>query len=132
LKDSALGVVEKARRVVSLQIITTLITAGAFYFGQGLVEAQSALYGGFISIASTLLLSRGVQQASDAALENRGKSMRILYVGAAQRFFLIIAAFALGLTVLKLNALALLAGFAIGQFGFFVGVRDLKKHKKGS
>ena len=70
-----------------------------------------------------LLLQRGVRRASEVALLDQNKSMMILYLGAVQRFVVIIILFALGLRVLGLAPLELLVGFAAAQAGNIVSAR---------
>ncbi len=79
----------KARWVISTQLIISIITA-LFFLMKGSWEAVAAFYGGITSLCITMLLLWGIKRASDAAKDNPGKSMRILYVGAAQRFLLVL------------------------------------------
>lgn len=116
----------RARKVLTLQVISALVAAAGFFVWKGGLAALSAGFGGGIGIASTLLLSYGVKKATVAAAQNPGASMRILYLGAAQRFFLVLALFAIALAVLKLEPLALFSGFALAQAAYFLSVRQLK------
>lgn len=86
-------------------------------------SALSAACGGAISLCIVWLLRRGVRRASEIALTDQKKSMVILYLGAVQRFVVVLALFALGLGVAKLEPLALFAGFAAAQIGNFIGAR---------
>ena len=74
-----------------------------------------------MSICISLLLLRGIQRANDAAKEDPGKSMRILYRGAVQRFVLVLALIAMGIALLKLSPLAVVTGFALAQIGYLLG-----------
>lgn len=85
---------------------------------------MSCLYGGLISVATSLLLSRGVIRAANAAPENHKKSMIILYLGAAQRFVLVLVLFGAGLAGLKLEPLATIAGFVAAQLVYVIGMRS--------
>ena len=79
------------------------------------------------SIALTLLLSHGVKRAESNALQDPKKSMGILYLGAVQRFVLVLAFFIVGLGILKLEPLAMALGFGLTQFAFVFNMRNLKK-----
>ena len=79
----------KARWVISTQLIIS-VTIAAVFLLKGAWESVAALYGGIASICITMLLLWGVKRATDAAKDNPGKSMRILYVGAVQRFLLVL------------------------------------------
>lgn len=117
---------EKTRKVVGLQVVLMFLTSAAFFAGKGLDAAQAAVFGGLISIASTLLLGYGVKRAAEAAVVNPGKSAAMLYAGAAFRFMFILAAFAIGLAVLKLYPLGVFAGFAVVQMVYLVSMYFLR------
>jgi ATP synthase protein I len=110
--------------MVAAQVTATVLTAVAFGFvGNGSWSALSAACGGAISLCIVWLLRRGVRRASELALTDQKKSMLILYLGAVQRFVAVLALFALGLGVAKLEPLAMFAGFAAAQVGNFIGAR---------
>lgn len=114
----------KANRIVAAQVTATVLAVIVFGFvGKGSWSALSAACGGAISLCILWLLRRGVRRASELALTDQKKSMMILYLGAVQRFVAIIALFALGLGVAKLEPLAMFAGFAAAQIGNFIGAR---------
>jgi len=128
---SANEVVEKARKLVALQLGMMLLVSVAFFAwffksGQGLNAVLAVGYGGLTSVASTLLLSFGVKRASDGVLDNPGKSTMILYAGAAQRFILVLVALAFGLKVLELYPVGLFAGFAAAQMAYLVSMYVFK------
>ena len=117
----------KTKTVASLQIITSIILAVLFLM-QGVWESVSALYGGFASVLTALLLSRGIQRAGEAAIHDAKQSMKILYVGAVQRFLLVIGLLALGLALLKLDPIAMCVGFGIAQISFVMSSRTRAKN----
>ncbi|MGA8147080.1 MAG: ATP synthase subunit I [Gallionellaceae bacterium] len=107
-----------------VQLVTTTVVALAFgLLHGGGWSALSVFCGGLISLSVLLLLQRGVRRASEVALVDQKKSMMILYLGAVQRFVLIIALFALGLRVLGLAPLEMLVGFAAAQASNIVSAR---------
>jgi len=112
----------KARWVISTQLIVSTIVAVAF-LTKGTWESLAALYGGLVSICISMLLLWGIQRANAAAKVDPGKSMRILYVGAVQRFVLVLGLIALGLALFKLDPVAMIAGFALAQAGYLIGSR---------
>lgn len=114
----------KAKRIVTVQIAASAIVALGFGLTSGGGwSALSALGGGLVSLCIVWLLRRGVRKASDAALTDQKKSMMILYLGAVQRFIVVIALFALGLGVMGLVPLAMFAGFAAAQAGNLLGAQ---------
>lgn len=116
----------KAKRVLRLQLLMLLVVSGAFFLAMGLQAAQAAAFGSLVSMASTLLLSRGIKQATGMASSQPGKSTAVLYVGAAQRFLMVLAAFAFGLAVIKLYPLGMFAGFAAAQMAYLVSMYYLR------
>jgi ATP synthase protein I len=124
-------IAERTRRVISFQLMSTVAVAIAFLAGSGMAEGRAALYGGFIGVALTFLLGRGVKRAEQVAAEDPRRGMTILYIGAAQRFFLALAAFAAGLSLLQLAPLPLFIGFAAAQFSYLVNARGMAQVKKG-
>ena len=110
---------------MAAQLAATVIVAVAFGFaGGGAWSALSAAGGGLTSLCVVWLLRRGVRRASEIALTDQKKSMMILYLGAIQRFVVVLALFALGLAVARLEPLAMFAGFAAAQVGNFIGARE--------
>lgn len=116
-----------ARRVITVQAGIAVVAAVVFGIVVGFNEALGALYGGAIGIASSLLLRRGVVRAGEIAATNPKKSLMVLYFGALQRFVLVVALFALGLGVFKLNPLAAVVGFGAAQLAYFLVMRHLAR-----
>jgi len=121
---------ERTRRIVGFQILASVVIAIGFLIGVGAAEGRSALYGGLVAVTLTALLSRGVKRAEVTAARDPQKSMVILYVGAVQRFVLALAAFALGLAVLKLEPMAVFVGFAAAQFSYLINARGMAQSKR--
>jgi F0F1-type ATP synthase assembly protein I len=119
----------KARRVVIVQLTMTLIVAAAF-FGvsaeESLWKALSAGYGGLSSVVLALISIGGFKRANAIALSDPKQSMMILYIGAVVRFAAVIVLLGIGLGLLKLDAIAVFAGFALAQASYLMGVRDRK------
>lgn len=116
-----------ARKLVGLQVLVIAVIAIGFLLGESLQHAAGAVCGGAISIFIAVLLSRGVRRASAQAAEDARKSMMILYLGAAQRFILIGALFALGLVVLGMEPLPMVAGFIAAQLSYLISMRSLTR-----
>jgi len=108
----------EARRVLLLQAALS-VAAAAFFADSGIGAVMAALYGGGIAVASAWLLARRLAMASDAAGDATA-GMRVLYVGAVQRFALVLGLFALGMGALGLSPLPLIVGFAAAQLGFLL------------
>ena len=117
----------KTRRLLVFQACAGVAVALVFYFFKGMVEFQSAIFGALISMASALWLGRGVKRAEVNAISDPKRSMAMLYLGAVQRFVLVIALFILGLSFLKLDPLAMGAGFGLAQLGFVIQFKSLSK-----
>jgi F0F1-type ATP synthase assembly protein I len=112
----------KARWVISTQLILSIIIA-LFFLLKGAWEAVAALYGGLAGLCITLLLLWAIKRASKAAQNDPGRSMKMLYISAVQRFLLALALLAMGIAVFKLNPLPMISGFVLTQLSFWVGSR---------
>lgn len=124
------GLAERTRRIVGFQILASVVIAIGFLIGVGAAQGRSALYGGMVAVTLTALLSRGVKRAEASSVHNPQKSMVILYLGAVQRFVLALAAFAVGLAVLKLEPVAVFVGFAAAQFSYLINARGMAPSKR--
>lgn len=123
MNTAASEIVAAVRRVVALQAGAAALVAAGFFIGKGQWAAVSGLYGGLISVVTAILLSRGVIRAADAAQQSQKKSMIILYLGAAQRFVLVLVLFGAGLAVVKFEPLATIVGFVAAQLVYVIGMR---------
>ena len=120
MDSSAQELIVKARKVIGLQVVIGGLVAVVFILGKGVDEALSAGYGSVVSIKSACLLTRGVIQAGNTAQQSSMKSTAILYMGAVQRFLLVLVLFGFGLAFLKLEPLATVIGFALSQLAFMI------------
>jgi ATP synthase protein I len=107
----------KTRKVIGLQIAIGMLVAVFFYFTDSPWHGLSALYGTMISVMSSWWLSRGVSSAGAHAGQGR-KGEAILYIGAALRFVMVLALFAIGLAFIKLVAVPMVVGFVLSQLAF--------------
>ena len=139
MKQIGTDLAEKARRVVIIQLLTTLVVAAVFFVltlqqstgqaqshEQPMWSALSAYYGGLTSVVLALLSIRGFKRANEIALSEPKKSMMILYIGAVQRFVAVLVLLGLGLGLFRLEPLAVLIGFVLAQASYLMGVRDRK------
>lgn len=108
----------KTRRVIGLQIGIGLAVVAGFFTVKDSHAAWSAAYGGGVSLAMSLLLSRGVMLAG--RMQSAKASQAVLYAGAAARFVLVLALLTVGLAVLKLAPLPVVIGFIAVQLGFML------------
>lgn len=109
------------RRLLAIQALLAVGVAGAFLLSSGLSAAGSALYGGAIALASSTLLGRSLKAATEAAKFSPNQGTRTLYLGAVQRFLLVLGLLAVGMGLWRLPPLALIAGFAGAQAAFLFG-----------
>ncbi len=121
-----------AKRVTGLQIIIAALTAVVFGSVGGGWAAVSAFFGGIISLTVSLLLRRGVLKANEIAQEDPKRGMVVLYIGAVQRFVVVLALFGLSLGVLDMAPLATVVGFGCAQLAYAVVMKKSAhpaKHK---
>lgn len=112
-----------ARKVLILQASIAVVVALVFAVMTGGWQALSALIGGGIGAGSSLLLRRGVLRAAEIAKSDPRKSMLTLYLGAVQRFVLVLGLFVVALALFKFDALATVVGFGCAQLAYAVVVR---------
>ena len=120
MNTSAQELIVKARKVIGLQLLIGGLVVAGFFLGTGVLGALSAGYGSAISIILAWLLSRGVAQAGNTVQHSSKKSTAILYMGAVQRFLLVLALFGGGIAFLKLEPLAMVIGFVLSQLAFMI------------
>lgn len=118
----------RSRRLVAIQTGIGFLVALGFGFYAGPHAAISAFLGAFGSMISTLILGSGVEKASEQAIENPGKSMGMLYLGAVKRFLFVIVYFIAGIKLAELDPLALAVGFALAQLSFVFGIKERAKN----
>ena len=79
----------------------------------------SSLYGGLVSIVNSLLLSRSVNAAGKAALEQeKARSAVVLVKSVVIRFAFVLISFYVGIVLFKLIALEILVAFSLAQLGY--------------
>ncbi|MDH4273719.1 MAG: ATP synthase subunit I [Gammaproteobacteria bacterium] len=116
-----------ARRLLNLQAAAAVVVViGAGVIG-GAAAAVAAAYGALISIASTLLLSWGVKRAQAVAATSPQRSQTMLYLGAVQRFALVLVMLVLGFWGLHAQPLPMIVGFAVAQLMFAVQGQRLRR-----
>ena len=122
--DIAVSQVQRnARKVMGLQTAMAALAAAVFGVVEGSMPALAAFFGGMIGVSVSWLLRHGVLKAAEIAKSDPGKSMLVLYMGAVQRFVLVLALFGLGLGLLKLDPLATVIGFGVAQVAYVVVMR---------
>jgi len=123
LKTASREINDATRKLIALQVGVAAVIAAAFFMARGQGEALAAFYGGMISIVIAFLLGRGVARAAEAARQDHKKSMLILYLGAVQRFVIVLVLFGIGLKGLSLAFLPMIAGFASAQLAYLSSMR---------
>jgi len=84
------------------------------------MQAGSVWFGGAIAAANMLLLEWRRQTADNGPALSAAASLRLLYRTALERFVLVVTLFAVALGVLRLDPLALLSGFIVGQIALIL------------
>ncbi len=110
-----------------IQIAIGLIVAAGFRLASQEWQSVSAIFGMLTSIVITLMLGFGVNRAKNKAQDDPKASMGILYLGAVQRFLLVLSFFIVGLAILKLDPMAMTLGFALTQFAYVFNIRKFNK-----
>ena len=112
------------RRLAVLQLALLAVTSIVFLTIYGAFQAGSVWFGGLTASLNVGWLLWRRQRADAGRALSAGQSLRLLYRSALERFLLVGLLFALGLGVLKLDPLALLTGFIVGQLALvFLGMK---------
>jgi ATP synthase protein I len=116
------------RRLLLLQIAWVAVASAVFLALCGIFSAVSVCYGGGIAATNGLLQARCLHRDAQAPQRSPQQSLVAVYVCVVQRFLLVALLFALGLGALKLEPLAVLAGFVAGQIALVIsGTNALTK-----
>jgi len=107
----------------AIQAIATFVVAGGFFAYMGLGAALAALYGGAVGMVVSALLAWRMNRAS-----RPGASAAGLYLSTLERMVFVAAAFVLALAVLKLQPLALIAGFIGAELAYYIAAGVLRRH----
>lgn len=118
-KDSFSGTV---KRLSLTQLAFVLIAAIVSLVQKDSGFALALIFGGLISLAGTWVHAWRVHIATEAANEDHGEGLGIdsseLVKGSVLKFLIVIALFALGMSVIGLHPLAIVLGFVIAQISF--------------
>ncbi len=108
-----------AAKILAVQSLLTAGLAWAFYYYQGLLAAQAALYGGCIVIFNVWIMNRRMQAAAKIAQIAPGQEVKVFYIAAVQKFVFTLGFFILGMGLVGLPPIPMLVAFAIVQIGYF-------------
>ena len=106
------------RRTVTAQVLLVMALTALYLGTKGGFYALSALYGGATALAVTSLLGWRIQQAGESVQAGSHANNALLYASTLERLALVALAVGAGIGWLKLDPVALIAGFAIAQLGY--------------
>lgn len=113
------------QRVLIAQGILTLAATPGGYLHSGKATAIAVLFGGLITVITTLLLMLCEKRTAMRAGNDPGQNLKLMYACAMQRLLFAAMMFAVGIGILKLQPVPLLAGFMLGQVAHFLnGVKN--------
>jgi len=108
------------RKRLGFQLVLIVVTSIVFFTLGDAMQAGSVWFGGAIATANLLLLEWRRRAADRGPALSAVASLRLLYRTALERFVLAATLFALALGILRLDPLALLTGFIVGQTALIV------------
>ena len=100
-----------------IQFILVAAVVGFFLFTADVLAAQAAAYGGGMALLVAWMLGRRALRAAEVAKRHPGQETVVIYMGAVQRFVVVLVLFGLGMGWLELQPVPLLAAFAVAQLG---------------
>lgn len=110
--DMAEAITRRGRTVVIIQSALIALMAAASVFISW-HAAASLIAGGLIAMLMAWMLRRTMAKATRAAVEDPGASMRMMYVGAGVRFFVLLALMAAAIGLAKFDPLFVVGGFVV-------------------
>ncbi|HHQ69051.1 MAG TPA: ATP synthase subunit I [Halothiobacillaceae bacterium] len=110
--DMAEAITRRGRTIVVVQSSLIVLMAVASVF-VSLHAATSALAGGLIAMLMAWMLRRTMTRATRAAVEDPGASMRMMYIGAGMRFFVLLALMAFAIGLVDLDPRFVVGGFVV-------------------
>ena len=105
-------------RLSLTQLAFVLIAAIVSFLQKDSGFALALIFGGLISLAGTWIHAWRVHIGTEAANEGLGIDSSELVKGSVLKFITVVALFALGMAVIKLEPLAIVTGFVIAQMSF--------------
>ncbi len=112
------------RRLLIIQLLLTFMIALLSLIFGNINAMLATLYGGGITLLATLLTAWRIGRAGEVAYNDKQQAYIEIYIGAIQKFILILALMAIGMGYLTLNPLGILIGFAVTQLSFIANKVD--------
>jgi F0F1-type ATP synthase assembly protein I len=103
------------RRLLLYQLLLVSATSVVFLTIFDNLSAISVFYGGGIAAGNALLVARCARRDAQAPERSPQQSLAAIYICMVQRFVIIAVLFALVLGALRVDPLAVLTGFIVGQ-----------------
>jgi hypothetical protein len=114
------GLVRSIVLIVRLQVFTGLILVGATWLWSEPASAMAAAFGAALGVLGTLVSARGVWRTGNGPGAKGVPSLAPIYLGALQKLLIVAVGVTFGLVVLDLDAMFLLIGLILSQFGYLV------------
>ncbi len=108
-------------KMAGIQGILISILVSWSYLIWGMEHNAALLYGGFITIFTTLYSGWRFKCDTERVDNPPSVMMASLYKGTVLRFLLVMALLALGFKYFKLEPAAVIVGFVVTQAGYFLG-----------
>ena len=107
------------RRLVLIQVLLLIVAVAISLLLKGyeLNFAGALIYGGAVSIVSTLINAWRIRIATEMAADNAALGMVELYKGLILRMVVVMALLAIGFYI-KLQPAALVIGFVVAHIGY--------------
>lgn len=113
----------KAQLVIVAYQITLVLAATSvaqvLYSEQ--LELKGMLYGGLISVVTSIVMACRLNQAVKRVLQGNQRGSLYIYLGVFERLIIAITLFSIGFMWLKLSPVPMVIGLIAGQVGFMIG-----------
>jgi ATP synthase protein I len=113
--------------LIKNQLYITLVVAMLSYFIYDLAVIFAGLYGGLIAISATTISSLKITKAGNIASTEKLQGNIEIYIGAIQKYLVVLTLFALGMGYFKLLPLPMIITFSLTQFAYiFININTYK------
>ena len=99
---------------MTAQVVVAIAGAGIASLVENPFVGVSVCWGGVVALVNMVLLAWRMFFC-DRPTDSAEQHLRLMYRSGLERFFVVAALLAIGLLKLKLNPLAILLGFLVGQ-----------------
>lgn len=114
--------------LIVIQAILVAVCVLGVWIYDDFSSAWAAIYGGAVALANAWLLARRIERAGELVKTDPNKGMYSLYIGAIQRFVLVLVGLGVGMGVFHLHPVPMIVTFGIAQLAYAIAAGRQASH----